>query len=127
MSIPTGFTRREMYVDARDLQSDADSDNPLSEEEYKALLAGRGKEKMAEKRLVKSFSAVVRTVRPTYSLGEDFLIGDTITVTDDKLSVTADAVVSGVERSIRASGEEELTLTFGIDAPTIYDLLKRKA
>lgn len=27
---PSGFQRREIYIDARDLQSDSDPDNPLS-------------------------------------------------------------------------------------------------
>lgn len=34
MPTPTGLTRREIFIDARDLQSDADPDHPLSESEY---------------------------------------------------------------------------------------------
>lgn len=126
MPTPTGLSRRELYIDARDLQSDSDPDNPLTPEEYTAILQNRGLEKLAEHQLVRSFSAQVRTLDPTYVYGKDFFLGDTITVTDDRLGVTVDAVIQGVERS--ASGEGEgLILTLGYEQPTLYDVLKRKA
>lgn len=126
MPTPTGLQRRELYIDARDLQSDSDPDNPLTAEEYAAVLTNRGREKLAENQLVRSFSAEVRTYNPTYTYGEDYQLGDTITVIDDRLGVTVDAVVQGVSRS--AVGEDQtLTLTLGYEQPTIYDILKRKA
>lgn len=123
---PTWPYRREIYIDARDLQSDSDPDKPLTPEEYNEVLTARGLEKLAEHQLVESFSAVVRTLDPTYSLGEDYDLGDTITVTDDRLGVTVDAVVQAVERSVSADGES-MTLTLGYGQPTISDILKRKA
>jgi len=126
MPTPSGLSRREIYIDARDLQSDSDPDKPLTAEEYAAVLAARGKEKLAGNQLVRSFSAEVRTYDPTYPYGEDFFLGDTITVTDERLGITVDTVVYGVERSVSAAGES-LTLTLGYGQPTIYDVLKRKA
>lgn len=123
---PAGFSRRELYIDARDLQSDSDPEHPLTPEEYIAVLTNRGTEKLAEHQLVKSFSAQVRTYDPTYTLGEDYQLGDTITVTDERLGLTVAAVVQGVERTVSAKGES-LTLTLGFGPPTIYDILKRKA
>ena len=125
MSTPTGLSRRELFIDARDLQSDADPDKPLTEEEYAALLAARGQQKLAENQLVRSFAAEVRTYDPTYPYGEDFQLGDTITVADERLGITVDAVVHGVARSVSAEGES-LTLTLGYGQPTIFDKLKRK-
>lgn len=125
MSIPTGLSRREIFIDARDLQSDADPDNPMTPEEYLALLVNRGRQKLAENQLVRSFSADVRTYDPTYPYGEDFQLGDIITVTDERLGITVDAVVQGVERTVSAVGES-LTLTLGYGQPTIFDKLKRK-
>ena len=110
--IPAWPHRREIYIDARDLQSDSDPDNPLTPEEYTALLENRGREKLAENQLVKSFSAVIRTINPTYTLGEDFQPGDTITVIDERMGVTADAVVQGVERAVGEDGES-MVLTLG--------------
>lgn len=122
---PTGLSRREIWIDARDLQSDSDPENPLTPAEYQAVLTNRGKGKLAEKQLVRSFSTQVRTYDSTYQFGEDYHLGDVITVIDERLGITVDAVVQGVKRSVGKS--EELELTFGYGQPTAYDLLKRKA
>lgn len=121
---PTWPYRREIYIDARDLQSDSDPDDPLTPEEYSTLLKNRGLEKLAENQLVKSFSAVIRTFDPTYILGKDFHLGDTITVIDQRLGITADAVVQAAERSVGENGES-MTLTLGYSQPTIYDVLRK--
>lgn len=123
-NVPAWPYRREIYIDARDLQSDSDPDNPLTPEEYTALLENRGREKLAENQLVKSFSAVIRTIDPTYTLGEDFQLGDTITVIDERMGVTADAVVQGVERAVGEDGKS-MVLTLGYSQPTIYDVLRK--
>lgn len=126
MPVPAGFARRELYIDARDLQSDSGTDAALTEEEYTALLTARGREKLAEAQLVRSFSAVVRTLDPTYQYGVDFAEGDIITVTDERMGVTADAVVEAAEQSVGESGYE-LTLTLGYGQPDLHDILRRKA
>ena len=126
MPAPTWPQRRELYIDARDLQSDGDPDKPLTTEESAALLTNRGREKLAEHQLVRSFAATVRDRGATYVLGEDYQLGDTITVIDDRLGVTANAVAQGVTRSVGRDGES-MELTLGYGQPTIYDILKRKA
>lgn len=123
----SGLSRRELYIDARDLQSDSDPENPLTPEEYLAVLTNRGKEKLAENQLVQSFSADVRTLNPTYKIGEDYNLGDVITVIDEHMGITVDAVVQAVEQSVNESGKQEMVLTLGYGQPTIYDVLKRKA
>ena len=125
MPTPTGLTRREIYIDARDMQSDSDSDKLLTEEEYIALLTGRGVEKLAENQLVQSFEAEIRVLNPTYTYGGDFQLGDTITVIDNRLEIMIDAVVEGVQRGVDQNGEV-LLLTLGYSMPTLHDILKRK-
>lgn len=122
----SGLNRRELYIDARDLQSDSDAENPLTAEEYLAVLQARGLAKLAEHQLVKSFDAVVRSYNASYQYGVDFFLGDTITVTDDRLGVTVDAVVQGVETTIGTDGET-MTLEPGYGVPTLSEILKRKA
>lgn len=124
MAIPTGLSRREIWIDARDLQSDSDPDNPLTPEEYRAVLTNRGKGKLAEKQLVRSFSSKVRTYDSTYQIGEDYQTGDIITVIDERLGLTVDAVVQAVERSV--GKDDDLVLTFGYGQPTVFDKLARK-
>lgn len=118
--------RRELYIDARDLQSDSGTGSPMSPEEYAAALATRGREKLAGRQLVQSFAAEVRGRGATYTLGEDYHLGDTITVADGTLGVTVDAVVQGVTRSVSRAGES-MELALGYGQPTAYDILKRKA
>lgn len=121
----SGLNRREMYIDARDLQSDSDSENPLTPEQYLAVLQARGLEKLSENQLVKSFSAKVRLYNASYQYGVDFYDGDTITVTDERLGITVDAVVRGAEITFDERGET-LILTLGYGVPTTSDILKRK-
>ena len=44
MTSPTWPRRREIYIDARDLRSDSDPDEPLPPEAYAAVLTTRGRE-----------------------------------------------------------------------------------
>lgn len=124
MNAPRGMLRRETFVDARDLQSAADPDAPLTDGEYQAALATRGQEALADAPLVQSFSASVRTRDATYRYGEDFLLGDTITVTDERLGLSVSAVVEGVERSVGRTGED-MVLTLGYGLPTLSDRLRK--
>lgn len=123
----SGLARREMFVDARDLQSEnVETGETMTEEEYAELLVNRGKEKLSENQIVESFDTSVRTRGATYEYGTDFFLGDIITVTDERIGATADAVVMAVQRSVSRSGEG-MTFTFGFDTPTVFDILKRKA
>lgn len=125
-TVPKGFVRREIFVDAKDLQSEQEDGTVLSPEEYIQLLQTRGSEKLAEHQIVRSFSATVRTLNPTYEYGKDFFLGDTVTAIDERLGISADAVVQGVERSVSEDGET-MTLILGYEQPTIYEKLQRKA
>lgn len=126
MATPTGLDRRELWIDARDLQSETDDGGTLTPEEYSALLTSRGLTRLAQNQLVQSFAAVVRTRNPTYQYGVDFQLGDTITATDDRLGISADAVVEGVMHSVSQSGEV-MELQMGYGQPTIFDIINRKA
>ncbi len=126
MSTPSGLFRRELYVDARDLQSDSDPETPMTAEEYTAVLTTRGKEKLAENQLVQSFNATVKTRDSTYEYGKDFYLGDTITVTDERLGVSVNAIIQGVERSV-GRDSETMSLILGYAQPTIYEFVQRKA
>lgn len=125
-TIPTGLTRRELYIDARDLQSEQEDGQALTPEQYAGVLTTRGLEKLAENQLVRSFTARVRTQGATYEYGKDFFLGDRITVTDERLGLTVDAQVMAAQYAISGSGET-LTLTLGYSQPTVYEKIARKA
>jgi len=123
---PTGLNRRELFIDARDLQRGQEGGEQLTQEEYAGVLTTRGLEKLAENQLVRSFTAQVRTREATYEYGKDFFLGDRITVTDERLGLTVDAQVMAAQYSVSAEGER-LTLTLGYSQPTVYEKLARKA
>lgn len=123
---PTGLSRRELWVDARDLQSGEEgSEDQLTPEEYAAALTTRGREKLAEKQLVQSFSAGVRMEGAAFAYGQDYHLGDTITVTDRQLGVTVEAVVTGAEYADTADGQS-MNLTLGYSQPTLPQIIARK-
>lgn len=126
MATPAGLARRELFIDARDLQATDSGGQEMTIAEYRELLRTRGVDKLGEHQLTQSFDSTVRTRNPTYELGMDYDLGDTITVIDGRLGLTVNAVVESAQRSVSKSGES-LILSFGYGLPTIYDKLKRKA
>ena len=125
MSIQSGFSRRELFIDARDLQRDSDPDKPMTAEEYAEALRNRGQEKLAEHKIVQSFNVTVRATDATYNYKTDYFLGDTVTVLDRRLGITVDAIVEGIRTHIDGNGEG-LELILGFSQATLADLLRRK-
>lgn len=119
----TGVDRRELFVDARDL-SMTDGEETLTEEEYTATLASRGRSKLAEHACAESFEVDVLTQGSTYEYGVDFFLGDTITVSDERLGLSINAVVTAVTRGVTRNGET-LSLTLGYSKPTIKRYIRK--
>lgn len=70
-----GINRRELYVDARDLQTENEDGTTISSTEYLENLKNRGKEKMAEYKIVDSFEGEVSPVFG-YIYDKDYFLGD---------------------------------------------------
>lgn len=122
----SGINRRELFVDARDLQSETDDGGAISEEEYNSMLVERGKTSLEDYKDIESFSATIRTFGITgYTYGVDFYLGDTVTVYDKRLKVRTNAIVSSVMRTYDEDGER-LDITFGYEQPTLANKLKRR-
>lgn len=73
--------RRELYTDARDLQSET-QDGKLSDAEYNAHLDQRGREKLSEYQLTKSFEGQVESTQ-TFVYGKDFYKGDIVQIVNE--------------------------------------------
>lgn len=88
-----GMMRRELLVDARDLQSnDGEDSPPLSDAEINAIMVQRGNENLAEHTNVSTFEGEAETAT-SYIFGVDFNIGDLVQVSngrgqDDQVRVT---------------------------------------
>lgn len=110
-----GFARREVFIDAKDLQSTyEDEDNvkhTLTDAEYTEALRQRGREKLKEEHsLIKEFSGDIDTTNTRYKFARDYYLGDTVTIRDDgvnqKVRVSLFAIVQE-QNSYREYFEQE--------------------
>lgn len=118
----SGLNRRELFVDARDLQKEVDYVT-LTDAQYKNILGQRGKEKLAEHQEVKTFESEVNT-RGNNVYKVDYDLGDIVTVTDKKWGITLDTRITEIEE-VYEEGKTEVNPTFGNVIPTIIDKMKR--
>lgn len=123
-----GFNRRELYVDARDLQSELYGDDgsvtKLTDAQYLSTLSQRGKEKLAECTVTEIFEAQIRQFgNVQYEFGKDYVKGDKVTVIDEQLGVQVSARITEVEEDF--DDEYALVLTFGYSYPTVLTKVKR--
>ncbi len=76
---PSGYARREIWIDARDAST---NDGEVSDSDYTAQLKARGGEALAESASVESFTGEIINAY-TYIYGEDYFLGDIVTVHDN--------------------------------------------
>lgn len=123
-----GFERKELYVDARDLQSEVMNDDgtqtKLTDSEYIETLMQRGDEKLAEYVTVEIFESQIRQFGDVqYEFGVDYQKGDKVTVIDEQLGVMVSARITKAEEQF--DEEYNLVLTFGYSSPTMLKKVKR--
>lgn len=119
-----GFFRREIVVDARDIQK-ANSISRMTDEEYNELLQQRGKEKLSEFRKAESYDAeLMSDARTGFVYGKDYFLGDTVSVVDKNLGVILSAKITEVTVTFAEDGYT-VEPTFGFGLPTLYDKLKK--
>ena len=124
-----GFGRRELYVDARDLQSTSVDENgeeqSLSPAEYIQVLTQRGDDKLSECKTTETFEAQIRVFGDVqYEFGVDYKKGDKVTVRDNQLNVVVSARITEVQEEF--DDEYALVLTFGYSYPTIMQKVKQQ-
>lgn len=102
---PTGLDRRELYTDARDLQSEKEDGSTMTPEAYEKSLETRGKKKLAEKSITSAFDGVMETsIGPQY--GKNFFMGDYVT-TLNEFGVGSVAQIQEFVRSNSMDGYKE--------------------
>jgi hypothetical protein len=131
----SGFYRRELFVDARDIQSEQTTEGDdemdgaiciLTDEEYNELLKQRGLEKLGEKTKVESYEGEVSNdAEATFHYGIDYFLGDKVDVIDRQLQLKLQAIVTSVTIT-ESGGEYSVEPSFGFTQPTIYQKLKKK-
>lgn len=125
----SGFLRRELYVDARDLRTEILSEDntviTITDDEYIELLNERGNEKLAERIEVETFEAKMRVAGEIqYVYGVDYFKGDKVIIQDTELGIQVIAKVTEVSQNY--DDEYELVITFGYEYPTLIQKVKRQ-
>lgn len=119
----TGLDRYEMYVDARDLQSTDEDDNPIPIEEYRKLLEDRGISKLSEHKEIETFDSKVN-LNSNLVYKEDFDLGDIVTCTSKKWGITIDTRITEIEEVYESTGRQ-INIVFGNNIPTLIDKIRQ--
>ncbi len=121
-----GEERRELWVDARDLQQKDGNNNPISLSAYRAQLVQRGREKLAEYRKVETVNSGV-DAKANLVYKKDFDLGDYCTYINTEINVATDKRITEIMETYEG-GKEELAVTFGNDEIlTVRQLIRREA
>ena len=121
-----GEERKEIWVDARDLQEEDNNGNKIPDATYRAQLAQRGREKLAEYRKVETINS---GVDPNANLvyKKDFDLGDYCTYINTEIHISTDKRITEAMETYEG-GAMELEITFGTDEiSTVRQLIKREA
>lgn len=90
-----GWNRKELWVDARDIQSEQDN-KKLTDAEYEELMKQRADEKAKDNDLSEEYKATVTDTAKQYTYKKDYNIGDFVTVADEELRMEIDAQITNV-------------------------------
>ena len=119
--------RKEMYIDARDIQSKQSVNNEeitLTDEEYNKLLETRGKEKMSDKIRYTNFSSeTTNNFNDRYKV--DWDLGDIVTVYKKEWNVEIQERITEIEETLE-NGIITVYPTFGNPIPELKDILKEE-
>ena len=96
------LSRRELYVDARDISSTTSNGDSISTSAYDDLLRQRGNERLNENKIVQAFDGQVETTQ-MYRYGEHYFMGD-ITQLENEYGMESKVRVTEFIRSVDKDG-----------------------
>jgi len=117
-----GLDRYELFIDARDLQSEIDG-TTIPIEEYREILKNRGISKLSEYKEIQTFESKIN-LRSNLTYKYDFDLGDIVTCTSKKWGITVDTRITEIEEVYEESGFD-VNITFGNSIPTLIDKIKQ--
>ncbi|MFD2446378.1 siphovirus ReqiPepy6 Gp37-like family protein [Bacillus sp. CGMCC 1.16607] len=124
-----GFNRREVYIDARDLQSEYkdenDNDKIMTPNEYKIVLENRGIEKLADYKAIETFESEI-DMYSQFKYGVDYGLGDVVSVRNDEISRIMHTRITSAFLSVDENKVRELKVAFGSNIPTLVEKIRKK-
>lgn len=120
-----GLERRELFVDARDLQKESQEEGsiPLTDAEYKEILIQRGLEKLSEHKEIQAFEGKINS--DNYIYKKDYDLGDIVTVMDKAWNIVVNTRITEINE-VYEGKDVEIVPVLGDTNPSILDKLKRK-
>lgn len=112
-----GLDRKEMFVDAKDLNNDG-----VVPTVYTEMLSDRGKTKLAEMAKVESFDSKVN-LKSNYIYKVDYDLGDIVTIKNKKWNLTIDTRITEIQEVYEEDGFN-IFITFGNEIPDILDKIR---
>ncbi len=120
-----GEKRREIWVDARDLQRQDSNGNTINDAEYKALLRNRGIEKLQEYPMIETVNSDI-DAGANLIYRKDFDVGDLCTYINTEIGVETEKRITEI-MEVYEGGAESISVTFGTDEiETVEQLIKRE-
>lgn len=120
----SGIDRIEMYVDARDIQSEDSEGQSIPEQDYLNLLRKRGLEKLNDNTSYVTFDGtVIVNSNNSYEYGVDFFKGDYVTILDEQLGIRVDLQITGITKSLTEKGEF-IDVMFGQPKKSMYKMIR---
>lgn len=95
-AVTNPWLREELWIDARDVQSEDEHGGTLTDEEYEELIMERVNEKFSENDLEESYTSTLVSTAKNAVYGTDYFLGDFVTVRDIELGIEVDAQITGV-------------------------------
>lgn len=109
-----GWGCRELWIDARDIQSKDSDGNTMTDEVYEELIRQRANEKATENTVERSYSSTITEANNQYEYGKDYYKGDFVTVIDNELGITVDAQVTEVTVTVEGTRKVvDIDFTYG--------------
>ena len=119
-----GYARKELFVDARDLQEEDDDGDIMPPSRYNAILDKRGEQKLQECQVIETFNGDV-SPSGVYEFGKDYDLGDLVTFQDDEISLRVNAEVWAVEKTFKGN-DVKIVVEFGFQVPGLDKIIIRK-
>lgn len=126
----TGFDRRELYVDARDIADTKESTVegeeaiPIPDAEYQTILIERGNSKLAETQPICTFESGI-SVLSNLVYKEDFDLGDRVTIQNVRWGLVLNTRITVVEE-VYENDTVDIRVNFGSNIPTLIDKIHQK-
>lgn len=117
-----GRKRKEIFVDARDLQSEIE-DEPFSDGSYEVLLTERAKSKQTVFQRVRAFETDVE-YNSQFIYESDYFLGDNVTIRNDEIGILMHTRLVTV-KEVYIKGSYELKIDFGSSTPTLFSKIKK--